>query len=59
MTEFSSVKVAPEEMKSLRHYITELCPKCRQQRMYPDGSKFRCENCGAEDFFPEGDSVEI
>jgi hypothetical protein len=40
-------------------YLTELCSRCGQQKLFPVGHKFMCQACDAVyDRFQDGDSVQ-
>jgi Zn-dependent peptidase ImmA (M78 family) len=48
--------VAPKTQKIC--FLQELCASCKQQRLFPVGAKYMCQNCNAVfDRFQDGDSA--
>jgi hypothetical protein len=53
-------QIAPKPVASLLPpYLTELCSRCGQQKLFPVGHKFMCQACDAVyDRFQDGDPVQ-
>jgi hypothetical protein len=52
--------LAPKPTSSISPtYLTEICSRCRQQKLFPVGHKFMCQACDAVyERFQDGDPVQ-